>query len=80
MSAKKDRKGSGILPVKSLTEAMGLGGKIKAGEPNPIRTQREVAGLGAGKKSAASPIKTIHKGKGWDGPKPRVALPGKAKK
>ena len=75
MSAKKDRKGSGILHVPSQTEAMGLGGRMKAGDPNPVRTQREVAGLGAGKKSSAQPIKTIHKGKGWDGPKPRVALP-----
>ena len=85
-AAKKDRRGSGTLPVPSLTQNMGLGGRIKTGDPSPIMTVREAAGHGAGKsgkgeKSSATPIKTIHKGKGWDGPKPRVALPkGSGKK
>lgn len=85
-AAKKDRRGSGQIPVPSLTENMGLGGRIKTGTPKPILLVREAAGHGAGKsggegKSSAKPIKTIHKGAQWDGPKPRVALPkGSGKK
>ncbi len=82
MGAKKDRKGSGQLHVASLTEAMGMGEKLKAGEPLTPTTVRHVAGQhpgskGPGTKGAAEPFKTIGKTKGWDGPKPKVTMPQK---
>ena len=71
----KERKGDHRLHVPSQTEAMGLGGKIPAAhgrDPLPIHKdiagQHGGSGKGAGTSGSATPIKTIHKGKGWDGP------------
>lgn len=82
MGASKDRKGNPQLKVHSLTEAMGMGEKLHAGEPHAVKTQREVAGQhaggkGPGTKGAAEPFKTIHKGKGWDGPPVRKNMTSK---
>ena len=65
------------LAVPSLTENMGLGAKIPAAHATEPKLVRQNAGNGAGKHPSAKPITTKHKGEGWDGPKPRVALPKK---
>jgi hypothetical protein len=79
MGAKKDRKGSGQLKVHSLTEAMGMGERVRVGDPPAPTTVRHVAGQhpggkGPGTAGSAEPFKTIHKGKGWDGPPVRKTL------
>lgn len=84
MPTKKNRTGQGEkLHVPSITEALGMGGRMKVGTPKPVHVVSQNAGAGAGKaasgkKGAAEPIKTIHKGKGWDGPPVKKHLPGSA--